>query len=256
MSTHNLALAGDTTEIYYPESDGQPMAETDIHRNLMTELIGELEAFFRHDPTVYVSGNLLLYYEKGNAKKNVSPDVFVVKGVSKEERRIYKLWDEGKAPDVVMELSSRRTWGDDLQKKWRLYARLGVQEYYIFDPEYDYLDPALAAYRLKRGELVKVKVKNRRVLSEALGLELVDTGKTLRFYNPETRQFLPTRSEAEAAQQQAEARAQAEAQARQVAELRAQTEAQARQVAELRAQEAEAELSRLREELARLKSPS
>lgn len=135
MSTHNLVLAGDTTELYYPESDGQPVAETDIHRNLMAELIGELEAFYQHDPTVYVSGNLLLYYEKGNTKKNVSPDVFVVKGIPKEERRVYKLWEEGKAPDVVFELSSRRTWGDDLQKKWRLYARLGVQEYYIFDPE-------------------------------------------------------------------------------------------------------------------------
>lgn len=93
----------------------------------------------------------------------------------------------------------------------------------------------MAAYRLKDGELVKVKVKHRRVLSQALGLELVDTGKTLRFYNPDTQQFLPTRSEVEAAQQQAEARAQA---------------------AEVRAQEAEAELTRLREELARLKSPS
>lgn len=249
MSTHNLALAGDATEIYYPESDGQPMAETDTHRNLMAELIGELEAFYRDDPTVYVSGNLLLYYEKGNSKKSVSPDVFVVKGIPKEERRIYKLWDEGKAPDVVIELSSRRTWGDDLQKKWRLYAQLGVQEYYIFDPEYDYLDPALTAYRLsKRGELTKIKVKHRRVFSEALGLELVDTGKTLRLYNPATHEFLPTREETEA-------HVQAEAQARQEAEARAQAEAQARQTAEHRAQGAEAELARLREELARLKSP-
>ncbi len=101
-----------------------------------------------------------------------------------------------------------------------------------------------------------MKVKHRRVLSEALGLELVDTGKTLRLFNPVTRQFLPTRSEAEAAQQQADARAQAEALARQQAEARAQAEAQARQAAELRAQEAEAELARLREELARLKSQS
>jgi hypothetical protein len=143
----------------------------------------------------------------------------------------------------VIELSSRRTWGDDLQKKWRLYARLGVREYYIFDPEYDYLDPALVAYRLsKRGELAKVKVKHRRVLSEALGLELVDTGQTLRLFNPATGQFLPTRAEIEAIQLETE--------------RRAQEEAQARQAAELRAQEAQAELARLREELARLKSPS
>lgn len=225
MSTHNLALAGDTTEIDYSSSDGQPMAETDIHRDLIAELIGALEAFYRADPNVYVSGNLLLYYEQGNAKKNVAPDVFVVKGIPKEQRRIYKLWEEGKAPDVVFEISSRATWGDDLQKKWRLYARLGVSEYYLFDPEYDYLEPPLRAYRLQDGEYEEIEIDNGRVLSPALGLEIVDTGVTLRFFNPASNTFLPTRDEVMRAKEHAESRAAA----------------------------AEAELARLQAELAQLK---
>lgn len=258
MSTHNLALAGDTTEIYYPESDGQPMAETDIHRNLMKELIDELADYYANAPNVYVSGNLLLYYEKDNPKKSVAPDVFVVKGIPKGQRRIYKLWEEGKAPDVVIELSSRRTWGEDLQKKWRLYARLGVQEYYIFDPEYDYLEPPLRAYRLvaEAGDYEEIEIQAGRILSPALGLELLDYAGTLRFFDPIAGAFLPTSEEVRRAKAQAEARA-AKAESRAVeAESRA-VEAESRAESEaLARQRAEAELARLQAELARLQKES
>ncbi len=118
-------------------------------------------------------------------------------GVSPETRRIYKLWEENQFPQVVFEISSRSTWGDDLNKKWFLYQKFGVKEYYIFDPEYDYLPEPLVAYRLKRGELRQVKVKNGRIFSEELGLEIVDTGKGLRLYHPQTKEFLKTLAEAD-----------------------------------------------------------
>ena len=194
-------------DIEYPETDGKPMAETDVHRQLLTDLIFTLTNFFRDEPDVYVSGDLLLYYVEGDPKKRVAPDVFVVRGVSKRQRRIYKLWEEGRPPDVVIELSSRQTWREDLQVKWRLYEQLGVQEYFIFDPEYDYLDEALVAYRLEDGQYLPLEVKDKRVRSEVLGLELVDTGETLRLFDPQTGQFLPT------AMEEAEARRQAEAEA-------------------------------------------
>lgn len=136
MSLHRKAFP---TEVDYPETDGKPMAETDIHADLMIQLRESLKSFFASQPDVYVSGNLLLYYEEGNPRKSVSPDVFVVFGAGKHKRRIYKLWQERRAPDVVFEISSRGTWGEDLHKKFQLYARLGVSEYYVFDPEYDYL---------------------------------------------------------------------------------------------------------------------
>ena len=79
------------------------MAETDIHRKLMTNLIKILGAHFEAVPNVYVSVNLLLYYQQENQpKKSVAPDVFVVFGVEKTARRIYRLWEEGKAPDFVL----------------------------------------------------------------------------------------------------------------------------------------------------------
>jgi multidrug efflux pump subunit AcrA (membrane-fusion protein) len=143
-----------------------------------------------------------------------------------------------------------------LHKKFQLYARLGVREYFIFDPAYTSLYEPLLAFRLEDGIYEPVTVTDGRVRSEALGLELVDTGTTLRLFNPETGQFLPTRAEIEAARERAEAerqqalaaREQAEAE-RAEAERRAQAEADARQ-------RAEAELARLRAELERLKPQS
>src|ERR1051326_5715528 len=135
--------------IEYPETDGKPMAETDVHRQLLMDLIFTLSNFFREDLDVYVSGDLLLYYVEGNPHKCVAPDVFVVRGVSKEQRRIYKLWEEGHPPDVVIELSSRQTWREDWLTKLQLYAKLGVKEYFLFDPEYDYLPEPLIGSRLK-----------------------------------------------------------------------------------------------------------
>lgn len=77
--------------IIYPESDGKPMAETDIHRQIMIDFIEMLKNHFHFQPDVYVSGNLLLYYEEDNPKKSVAPNVFVVFGVEKKQRRTYQL---------------------------------------------------------------------------------------------------------------------------------------------------------------------
>jgi Uma2 family endonuclease len=143
-----------------------------------------------------VSGNLLIYYVEKNPAKRVAPDVFVVFGVPKGQRRVYLLWEEGVMPQVVIELSSRQTWRDDLQKKWQLYAELGVQEYFIFDPEYDYLDKPLIGYRLEEGSYLEMEATEPRLRSKVLGLELVDTGETLRLFDPQSNQFLPTAQEA------------------------------------------------------------
>lgn len=186
----------------YPESDGKPMAETDIHRRLLTTLVFTLETHFQNQPDVYASGNLLVYYVEGNPAKCFAPDVFVVRGVPKGERQIYKLWEEGVAPQIIIELTSRKTWKEDLQTKWRLYEELGVQEYFIFDPEYDYLDDPLVGYKLENGKYVELEIKDGRVKSETLGLELVDTDETLRLFDPQTESFLPTPQETATAYQE------------------------------------------------------
>src|SRR5829696_3536239 len=62
-------------EIEYPTSDGQPMAETEIHYDVMTELIAALRRRYRDVPDVWVGGNLFLCYEEGNPRAAVAPDV-------------------------------------------------------------------------------------------------------------------------------------------------------------------------------------
>jgi len=222
--------------VYYPESDGEPMAETDTHRKQMVYLIEALDDYFRDDPQVYVAGNLFLYYEEGDIRQVVAPDVFVVKGVSKGDRRTYLLWEEEhKGPQVVFEVTSRRTRKEDLGPKKGTYEMLGVQEYFLFDPLGEYLEPPLVGYRLE--ESGYRQTAGERLVSEVLGLELrVEEGR-LWLYDLETGEKLLSPLEAQAARREAEARAEA-------AEARAEQEATARR-------EAEEELARLRAEMAR-----
>src|SRR5881397_94441 len=91
--------------VYYPESDGKPMGETDWHRQAIVRLIELLQQRFAGQ-NAYVSGDLLVYYEQGNPKKFVVPDVFIAKGLHPQKRRIYKIWVEGKSPDAVIETTS------------------------------------------------------------------------------------------------------------------------------------------------------
>ncbi len=208
--------------IEYPETDGKPMAETDVHIRLLTDLRFSLEIFFRHDPHVYVSGNLMMYYVEGQPQLSISPDVFVVRGVPKGQRRTYKTWAEGHAPQLVIELASKSTWRHDLFGKVRIYEKLGVQEYFVFDPEYLYLTEALLGFRLENGELTALQPAGKCFDSLVLGLELVDTGETLRLRDPQHGEFLlTTAEEAEAHRREAAARIKAEAE---VARLREELE--------------------------------
>jgi Uma2 family endonuclease len=220
------------------------MAETDWHRDLMHVLIAILRWYYAADPMVYVSGNLLLFYERGNKRRHVSPDVFVVKGITKRQRLNYLLWREGKGPDFVIELTSSSTRKEDLQTKFELYQNvLRVREYFLFDPLGDYLEPPLQGYRLWRGRYGAIKPVAGRLPSKVLGLHLERAGEQLRLYHPGTGLWLPTSEEIA---EQAEAARQQEAQARQ-------QEAQARQQEAHARQQAEAEAARLRREVAELR---
>lgn len=188
----------------YPTSDGRPMAETDWHRILMTALIEALQARYAKNKMVYVSGNLLLFYEPGNKRKHVAPDVFVVKGVKKHPRPNFLVWEEGKAPDVVIELTSKTTRAEDQKKKFNLYQDvLRVKEYFLFDPFGDYLKPPLQGYRLVRAKYKPIPALQTRLPSQVLDLHLERDGKELRLYDPSADQWLPTPAESLATATQA-----------------------------------------------------
>jgi Uma2 family endonuclease len=208
-------------KVDYPTSDGKPMAETDIHRKLMMDLIQTLEAYYQANPDVYVSGNLLLFYEEGNKRKHLSPDVFVVRGVEKHERENYLTWEEGKGPDLVIELTSKSTRSEDVKKKMALYRDiLQIPEYFLFDPLQDYLTPSMQGYRLVNGHYELIGTVAGRLPSEVLGLQLERVGSQLRLYDPATGQRLPTKEESLEAERAGRLEAEAEA-----AQLRRELEA-------------------------------
>lgn len=174
-------------DIEYPESDGQPMAETDLHREEMFDLIRALTRRYRDVPDVYVSGNLFFYYVQGDPRAVVAPDVFLVRGVPKRQRRIYKLWEEGRVPSLVIELTSDSTQDEDIDKKKLVYQRLGVEEYFLHDPFQDYLDPALQGFRLVKGQYQPLRPgPDSSLPSLSTGLRLRTEGKRLRLVDAAT----------------------------------------------------------------------
>lgn len=180
------------TEVYYPSEERKKMGETDYQHLQISILEQMLRLFLRNKKDVYLASDLIVYYEEGNPNRRFAPDLMVCFGAENKMRRTYKLWEEKIVPQVIIEIVSKETWKKDVTTKRRLYERLGVAEYYVVDPEYKYLPSPLFAYRLEFGELVRQAVENKRVFSQALGLELVDTGEDFRFFNPETDEFLPT----------------------------------------------------------------
>ena len=221
--------------IWYPESDGRPMGETDRHRSAMIRHIEILSRYYAGQQ-VYVTGDLLVYYEAGDPTKFIVPDAFVAKGLEPGERRTYKIWEEGKPPDVVIETTSRKTRKKDATIKPSLYAQLGVPEYFIFDPEGDYLAPRLQGFRLVGESYERIPSDaNGRLESVELGLWLSfstdDSDHDIEFHEVATGERLLTNGEAllyerEARLKEREARHEAEAEiARLRAELARQTSA-------------------------------
>jgi Uma2 family endonuclease len=192
--------------IEYPSGDGKPVAETEVHLRDMIDTIQVLDDQFVAQPNVYVGGNLLLYYEEGNPRKHVSPDVLVALDVPKRPPRDYYLvWKEAKAPDFILEITSKSTRNEDMKQKFAIYRDiLRVAEYFLFDPTEDYLDPPLQGFRLARGEYARIKPIAGRLPSRVLGLQFEHDGAKLRLINPATGERLLTpregREAAEAAQ--------------------------------------------------------
>ena len=226
--------------VLYPCSDGQPMAETEIHGACMMYVTSALRWWFeRHGRAdVHVGSNSFLYYERGNPRAVVAPDVYVVVGAPAYLRDTYLLWNEPKGPDFVLEVTSASTRRADERRKRDVYASLGVGEYFLYDPRAEYLTPPLQGWRLREGKyrpLPAVTVLSNRgvaVTSEVLGLELRDEreARMVRLRDRATGEDLPTYEEADRAREEEATARREEAAARRAAEART-AELEARVVA-------------------------
>jgi Uma2 family endonuclease len=230
--------------VQYPESDGKPMAETDDHWRQIVLLRYGIEQLLRAREDAYVGSDLLIYYVEGENHKRVAPDVFAVLGVPRGKRRTYQVWQEGRTPDVVIEVTSKGTRDEDLGTKKGLYAYLGVREYFLVDPLGEYLKPALQGFRL--GEQGYLPMLGERLHSEVLGFYIERFGGEARLFDDRTGEMLPTPEEAFE-------RAEAEHQRAEAEHQRAEAEHQRAEAERQRAEAAEGELARLKAELERLR---
>ncbi len=242
---------------FYPDSDGRPMAENDTHYGAIRSIREPLASRYRGSADTYVSGDLLMYYRRYDPSQCVAPDVMVVVGTSPQERRSYRLWEEGKPPDFVVEVSSPDSYGHDSGPKRELLGRLDVREYLLFRPDYggETGSGVVRLYRQWGGQLVEADPHGEvggepEYASEVLGVGFRADGNRVRLRDLESGRDLELPEEVEQARDTerqargaAELRAEeerqareAERQARDAAELRAEAERQARGAAELRAE--------------------
>jgi Uma2 family endonuclease len=188
-------------DFLYPESDHMPKADSDVHRKVMTDVIARLEARYAARPDVYVSGGLRVYHEKWNPYDVVVPDCFVAFGVPKHDRDAYRGWQEERMPSVVIEVVTKYTVMMDESTKPRTYADdWKVDEYFLFDPLEEYLDPSLQGFKRAKDGMKPIKPeKDGSLASKKLGVSLSRDGSRLVLRDAVTGQVVLTEPEAEVA---------------------------------------------------------
>ena len=243
-----LGIEWPPTEDELPCDDGMPM-ETQRHALQMQLLIDPLRLFWADRTDAYVGGNMFIYFSLEQARHQDfrGPDFFAVLGVPKRERKSWVVWQEGKGPDVVIELLSESTAAQDKGEKKDIYQdRLRVPEYFWFDP----FTAEWAGFTLRnRGYEPLTEDGQGRLISQCLELALVRwdgvyqdvEARWLRWATLEGA-LLPTPQEVatETQQQAAEAQQQATEAQQQVAEAQQQAAEAQQQAAEAQQQAAEA----------------
>ena len=213
--------------IFYPDSDDEPMAENDQQRRVMIDVSESLIHWYGDRSDVYVSADIFVYYEMNNPNRKVAPDVLVSYGVEDRERLSYFVWREGKPPDFVLEVASPSTWRIDATEKRDTYAAMGVTEYWRFDPNRGQIaSRVLVGERLNEsGEYEPITVSDSEGAltgySSVLGLDLFARDRSLRMYDPVSQSWLRNFREEIAARRIAEDRAQSAEDRAQTAEDRA-----------------------------------
>lgn len=216
--------------IYYPDSDGVPLPDGFEQEPVFQQVTPVLRAYLEQYYEVIVSGDTFLYYEQGNPRAVVSPDCYVVFGVTREAVRPYNAyftWHVGKVPDFVLEIGSESTAREDIGRKRELYASIGIAEYWRYDatPDSEHYGEPLVGERLENGEYIRMDVTPApdgmvRGHSPALGLDLCWNDGRLLCYDPARGIWLEDYYEMREARVEAEERLAEERSARQAAEAR------------------------------------
>lgn len=229
-SVSKLQAEQEDLTIEYPCEDDEPLAETEYQYEPLTYAVAALKAYFSDRDDVYAQGDMFVYYRMNDPRSVVAPDVFVVFGaLGNHKRNSWLTWREGsRQPNFVLEIASESTWQWDASGKRDIYARIGVDEYWRFDPTGKCFNPVLIGERLVNGEYRPIEVTDYdgtlRGRSDVLNLDIcVRDELELRLYDSVRGEWLMYYQEAQAALQ---------------------AERSARESAEQRIRELEAQLTR------------
>ncbi|MEA5573034.1 Uma2 family endonuclease [Calothrix sp. UHCC 0171] len=177
------------TNIIYPDSDGQPIADNTKQFQWIVTIKENLEILFASQSDVFVAGDLLWYPIAGETTRQ-APDVMVVFGVSKGDRGSYKQWEEGNIPvQVVFEILSPGNTLKEMAKKFKFYDRYGVEESYIYDPDKIDCNGWLRSQEAPQNSLEVIEDMHGWV-SPRLGIRFQLTPQTLEIYRPDGEKFL------------------------------------------------------------------
>jgi Uma2 family endonuclease len=184
------------------------MGESTAQSNIILYLVNVLRWLYATEQWFVVS-NLNIYSERRRMQYPITPDIALFKGIvipnpGARTLRSWRLYEPGRPPpQVVFEISSDDTWREDLDVKPAKYARLGVQEYYAYDPNDPPYWPTaqgrLRGWRLEGTQMVEQPLDaHGRLWSAELASWLAPDGVLLRLYDANGKQRL-TEGEAERA---------------------------------------------------------
>ena len=203
-----IAKTKPPADVIYPESDGMPLPDAEFQAPLYREIVSTLATHFKDLPNCNVNGNTFIYYVEGDIQRRFAPDCYAVFNIDKsviEYYDTYLLWEVGKAPDFILEIGSRSTARIDLVAKRRLYADIGVTEYWRFDSTGGtFYRAPLVGELLVDGDYRPLPMHREADgivwgHSDTLRLDLVWQEGRLRFYDPQTGIWLMNQEEEKAA---------------------------------------------------------
>lgn len=143
----------------------------DVHLQETRDLAEMLEHHFRKDPRIYVGSDVAIYYEEGNPAAAIVPDLFVLReDPERPPPGHFKVWESGAAPSAVIEVTAGATREADLGLKRDVCELFGVEEYFLYDPLGEYLDPPFRGYRLAGRAYQILAPKPDGSIVSALGL--------------------------------------------------------------------------------------
>ena len=172
-------------EIIYPDSDGKPMADNTKQFELIVEIKKGLDLLYINEPNVFIAGDLFWYPIQGQSKIVTAPDVMAVFGRPKGDRGSYRQWEEDNiAPQVVFEILSPSNDRIEMSKKLLFFDRHQVEEYYLYDPETNFLD-----IWIRTSEGLEPIAQSDNWISPRLGVRFDISIGRLQLYKPDGTKF-------------------------------------------------------------------